>query len=387
MAEAARNAETIDPKSFKVVPDGHVTLTVQNGPRRTLWMHKVGFLKKYTQDHGRRGGLAPDVRRASSSLAAAALVTGLLSAGLPAAQASPVGDAQKKASQLRVKVDQLRKQAAIATEDYDAAYEELGQAVTAHLLAKQRLDEASSPRVAPTRRAERRVRALYMSGGVPALYAKILDSGSVSDFALRVHHVNVVLNSDQQVAQDATHGGRRPARGRAGQLAAAAQRATRLQAAVADRADRVRALLAETDALLAAADQRVRELAEQQRRAAEAAAAARSAAAFAGRGSYTGPDLPDVAASPLAAEALAFARAQLGKPYVWGAVGPGSFDCSGLTGAAYRAAGLNLPRTSRQQWFSGPHVGLPGPAAGRPAVLGDRPEPARHHPPRHPLRR
>ncbi|MCU1588285.1 MAG: hypothetical protein JWN31_1778 [Frankiales bacterium] len=280
---------------------------------------------------------------------------GLLTAGLPAAQASPVGDATKRAAELRIKVDQLRQQAEIATEDYDASYDELGQAVTAHLLASQRLDEAKLASGGADSAAERRVRALYMSGGITALYAKILDSGSISDFALRVHHIDVVLNGDAKVAHDASHAVAALRRGEQ-QLAEAARRATKLQSAVADHADKVRALLAEADALLSAADQRVRDLADQQRRAAEAAAAARAALAFAGQGDYVGPDLPAVAASPLAAKALAFARSQLGKPYVWGAVGPGAFDCSGLTGAAYRAAGLDLPRTSRQQWFAGPHV-------------------------------
>ena len=56
--------------------------------------------------------------------------------------------------------------------------------------------------------------------------------------------------------------------------------------------------------------------------------------------------------------ALDFARAQLGKPYVWGATGPDSFDCSGLTQAAYAAAGVRLPRVAQDQWFAGPHVDL-----------------------------
>jgi cell wall-associated NlpC family hydrolase len=42
--------------------------------------------------------------------------------------------------------------------------------------------------------------------------------------------------------------------------------------------------------------------------------------------------------------AAAFARGQLGKPYVWGASGPGSYDCSGLVMTAYRRAGVWLPR-------------------------------------------
>jgi cell wall-associated NlpC family hydrolase len=58
----------------------------------------------------------------------------------------------------------------------------------------------------------------------------------------------------------------------------------------------------------------------------------------------------------VARQAIAFARAQLGKPYLWGGTGPDRYDCSGLTMMAYRSAGVVLPRTSRQQWYAGPHV-------------------------------
>jgi peptidoglycan DL-endopeptidase CwlO len=55
-------------------------------------------------------------------------------------------------------------------------------------------------------------------------------------------------------------------------------------------------------------------------------------------------------------KAVAFAYAQLGKPYQWGATGPGSFDCSGLAQAAWAAAGVSIPRTTYAQWAALPHI-------------------------------
>lgn len=65
-------------------------------------------------------------------------------------------------------------------------------------------------------------------------------------------------------------------------------------------------------------------------------------------------------------KAVAFARAQVGKPYVCGASGPGSYDCSGLTQAAWKAAGVTLPRTGRSQAGAGTTVPL---ADARPGDL------------------
>src|SRR5579862_4826070 len=50
------------------------------------------------------------------------------------------------------------------------------------------------------------------------------------------------------------------------------------------------------------------------------------------------------------AAAIGYAEQQLGKPYLWGGTGPDAFDCSGLVMMAYRAAGVNIARTSEQQW-------------------------------------
>ena len=62
-----------------------------------------------------------------------------------------------------------------------------------------------------------------------------------------------------------------------------------------------------------------------------------------------------------ATEAIAYARAQLGRLYQWGGTGPYAFDCSGLTQMAYRAAGVDVARTSQAQWATEPHVSSPQP--------------------------
>ncbi|MFF8845694.1 C40 family peptidase [Streptomyces sp. NPDC015127] len=66
----------------------------------------------------------------------------------------------------------------------------------------------------------------------------------------------------------------------------------------------------------------------------------------------------DGRASEQGRKAIEFATAQLGKPYVWGAEGPGSYDCSGLTSQAWAAAGRGIPRTSQEQWRLLPRIAI-----------------------------
>ncbi|MPY50636.1 C40 family peptidase [Streptomyces acidicola] len=123
------------------------------------------------------------------------------------------------------------------------------------------------------------------------------------------------------------------------------------------------------------AERRAEELARQQaaeaekkRLAAEAEKRKQEAAQEQSAGSSSTVEAPaeDSTYATKAAKVIAFARAQIGKPYVWGATGPDSYDCSGLTQDAWKAAGVDLPRTTYDQVNVGKTVSV---ADARPGDL------------------
>ncbi|MEU9354306.1 NlpC/P60 family protein [Streptomyces griseoloalbus] len=102
-----------------------------------------------------------------------------------------------------------------------------------------------------------------------------------------------------------------------------------------------------------------RRQAEQQKAREEAAQQESGTSGNAGTSESSGSATTPPADSSYAAKAgkaLAFARAQVGKPYVWGATGPGSYHCSGLTQGAWKAAGVTIPRTTYDQVDAGTTV-------------------------------
>jgi cell wall-associated NlpC family hydrolase len=79
------------------------------------------------------------------------------------------------------------------------------------------------------------------------------------------------------------------------------------------------------------------------------------------RGTLVKRDPSELAKLPVigggkAAQALRLAMGKIGSPYVWGAAGPSSFDCSGLVMWAYRQVGISLPHYTGAQWNAGTHV-------------------------------
>lgn len=271
------------------------------------------------------------------------------------ASADPIGDARARAAALARTVDRLQTAAEVATEAYDAVESRLGQAVTERMLAQRQLEADQSGLADAESQITDRVRALYESGGRTSLLATVLQGSDPADAMARLHNIGSLLSWDSGGVSSATAVTRSAAELEA-RLTAAASRVTRLQSAAAAAATRVRSLLAQQQQALSAADATVRSLVAAQ----QAAAAAASAQSFADAVRAAGGTLSDLAQAPNAtvAAALTAARSRLGDPYVWGATGPDTFDCSGLTQWAYAHAGVTLPRVAADQWGAGPHVAI-----------------------------
>lgn len=316
---------------------------------------------------------------------------------LTGATASPapadLSAAKARAATLNATVERLQLRAEMSAEAYNAAIEEAAQlrAGTTVSAAKHSDQQSEADRVL-ARNADR-VRLLYQSQGEYGLLDLLFVGGTPEDLLDRARVASTVVAGNRADAAAALAGTRE-----SGDIAAAAadtaRRQGQLAAAAGRHAGEVRQALTAAGAALAGADAEVRRVAEAERKAAEVAAArafaarlaaarqaaarvaaARQAAAeqaaqlgnraFGAGGPLAATSGPGggatvglAAPGPAAAAALAAAQSRLGLPYVWGAVGPATFDCSGLTGWAYRQAGVSLPRTAAEQWNSGPHPAL-----------------------------
>ncbi|MFE2735346.1 NlpC/P60 family protein [Streptomyces sp. NPDC059349] len=296
-------------------------------------------------------------RRSTTVMAAVALVSALTVLTAPgAAYASPARPAPPSKSdrstdleQVRAELDGLYHDAAVATEAYNAAEEKAekqsGQIVQLAkdiVAGQKKLDRLKS-------RAGAAARQQYRDGGMPPEAQLMLsdDPSRFLDGADRMRqgqHATKGLLGEmartqedlQTYAQDATRNWKKLEAGR--KEKARAQKKVKSKIAAAEKLE---------SQLEKKERERLKELEQQ--------AEYKQQTAWLSSGV-----LKDIksSASARGKKAVAFATGQLGKPYVWGAEGPGSYDCSGLTSQAWSAAGRPIPRTSQEQWKQLKHIDI-----------------------------
>ncbi|MFI8519090.1 NlpC/P60 family protein [Streptomyces sp. NPDC085481] len=283
---------------------------------------------------------------ATLALASAATATVFEGSGQAAPRSTP--------AQVKAEVDRLYEQAEVATEKYNGAKEKADRARAAF----DRLRDEAARRTERLNRSREALgtvaAAQYRSGGLdPAIQLALtsdpdqyLERAALAEKAGDRQAAVVSAVRRELVAVRQLHG---ESEGRLRELKAHEAELRRQKATVQGKLDAARALLARLTA-----EERARyEAAVAGRDGAtghsSAATTDRADRASAIRGPVTAPNTR-------AAEAIAFAQAQLGKPYVWGATGPSAYDCSGLTQAAWRAAGVSLPRTTYSQINAGRRV-------------------------------
>jgi cell wall-associated NlpC family hydrolase len=292
---------------------------------------------------------------------AAALVgiaTAVVTTGaVPHAHADPLATAKARAAALQKTVDRLRTQAEVAIEKYDAAQSRLQIAVAERGQADQRLSRIQTSAQNAQQSVVDRARALYEAGGSSTMVVSLFNGESPTDALDRYTLADSVLKYSQRVAA-AAQKTLAQAHALDQRDAAISHRVIQLQVARQNAAMRVQALLATQRQALAHANQTVRKLVQARERAAALASAADFVSAVSAAGGTFDPNGSTTPPNKIAAAAIAAARTRLGVPYVWGATGPNSFDCSGLTQWSYAHAGIALPRTAAEQWNSGPHPSL-----------------------------
>lgn len=317
--------------------------------------------------------------------ACAAVCLALLASGVGGASAKPVYPSQNQVNQAQRAVQQDKLAVAPIQAQFDEAQRQLAALVRGSQIAAERYDaatvrlqraqlaaQAAAVRVVMAQRqlAEARsdvgrlAAAAYRDGNGLGPVSLVLNADGPEQFVMGAQvlkhegtDLKATLQAAEQARQDAQVAQKTAdaaVRMRVAAQAQVAQAASAAKAAVAAQQGQLAAVSAKRDALLTqlAAAQRISVQLERQRQQGLADEAAQRAAQASAR-RYRPVGYNGSAAD----RALAFAHAQLGKPYVWGATGPGSFDCSGLTMRAWASAGVYLPHFAAFQYQASHPIG------------------------------
>ncbi|MEU6122704.1 C40 family peptidase [Streptomyces sp. NPDC047123] len=263
------------------------------------------------------------------------------------APADPTPRTAKSLEEVRKEIDELYHDAGVATDKYNAAEEKADRQSEQIVKLAKDIAEGQAKLKKLQARAGAAARAQYRGGGMPTEAQLMLsdDPGQFLDGAGRMRQGQKATKGmltelertqdDLRIyAKDTTARWKKLEANRKAKAAAK----KKIKKKIAD-AEKLESTLEKKER------ERLRELEEE--------AARKKQSAWVSSGV-----LKDIGgkASPQGKKAIAFATAQIGKPYVWGAEGPGSYDCSGLTSKAWAAAGKGIPRTSQEQWKQLPRV-------------------------------
>ncbi len=266
-------------------------------------------------------------RRAATAVGAAALVSLVLPSGVgSAAPAKPAPNLQTMVARARTLSNEINS----LDEQYNGLRVELGQA-RAQARVAQRTYAQDIIRLGVGQLSIGQLAAQsYMNTGMDTSLELLTSSNAQN-----------LLSRASIMAQLQTENG-----DRIGQMAAAVAAAQRAKETATQQGKIMAKLAAQMAVKRDAAQKKIDIL--------NSAVFARAMAVFNKTGNYPLINLPT--ANTIGAQALQFALSRRGDPYIWGAAGPSSFDCSGLVLWAYAQVGISLPHFTGDQWNMGVHV-------------------------------
>jgi cell wall-associated NlpC family hydrolase len=305
-------------------------------------------------------------------IAAAALCLSALCLAPIASGAAPADDLRTQAAKVQDQIDANGSKISAMAEEFNAAQIRLDNAKAAVASSRAAIAAAESRMKKLQRAINLRAAAIYKDAGLPPVSDEF-DPTQPTEFGSRSKYAEIAARTDNQAINELNDVRDQLALQRA-QLEEAQKTAEGETAQIESRRRAIESANAEQSRILdqvkgdlakEVAAEEARRRAEEQR-AVQAAINANNANTPApnnGPGASKRPNadlpMPNVPApSPRAGAAIAYARAQLGKPYVYAAAGPDSFDCSGLTMRAWGAAGVSMPHYSGSQYAMFPKVPL-----------------------------
>jgi cell wall-associated NlpC family hydrolase len=238
----------------------------------------------------------------------------------------------------QAEIDRLSNQISSLDEDYNDARIRLSKVDREIRDLGVAKEEADQELQALRAKASARAAAAYRTG-MPDLLLVLFGSTSIAEFTRRLGVASRVGDWESGVMTDLQIANRRSDI-KQDDLRKELAKARALSNAIAQKRASLRTKMEQQKRLLD--QQRARDAATARRRGTEPASLIRAREA-----NLPAPPLPS---SGNVRAVLAAAYGQIGKPYAYGAGGPGSFDCSGFTSFAYRAAGVSLPHSSRAQY-------------------------------------